>query len=289
MQNGGKRTGIEWGDFIAGYCTQIEKITNKKKKMRKVQFPARFFLLKHPEKGLILVDTGYSKFFEEETKKFPYSLYSKITPILFDERESAKNQLLEIGIEISDIKYLFITHFHGDHIAGLRDFDDCKFICSKKAYDSVKDKKGIGALINGFVPNFIPSDFEKRVLFIEDGEKENDDNVLNFFGSDVYDVFGDGSLLSVELSGHAEGQMTLFFKGKNDNKEVFLVGDAAWDGESIKNLEYPSFITKLIASDYEKFNFNLKRLHLFSKKNPDILIIPTHCRNIEGDEFKWGR
>lgn len=287
MHNGIKPITIKWELLTGGSCGQIEKLSNKQKQWKHVQFPAHFFLLNHPKRGFMLVDTGYSEHFKIETKKFPYSLYAKTTPIVFSKEQSAANQLQQKGISPDEIKYLFITHFHADHVAGLRDFPKATFICSKKAYDYVKNKKGMKAVLKGFIPSLLPSDFEKRVLFLEDLPKTNFSNLskeaegLLHFNSEVFDVFGDGSLLSIDVSGHAEGQMALFFY--SDKEPIFLVADAAWDSSSIRNLEYPSVLTSLIMTNFKQFKGNLKLLHEYTKKFPHVTMIPSHCREWKGD------
>lgn len=289
LQIGGKRKSIslDWKLLTAGSCGQIEKFTNTSKPFQSIQFPAHFHLLHHPNEGYMLVDTGYSDHFYHATKKFPYSLYAKMTPIHFERKLSAKEQLARWGIHESDVKYIFLTHFHADHISGILDFPNATFICSRKAYHAIRNKKGIKALLNGFLPALLPKDFSKRVLFLEEGKVGDPDKMyqeaktLQLFCSPIYDVLGDGSLYSVDLSGHAHGQMGLLFR--YGEQLVFLIADAAWDSSAFRNLEMPSKITKLIIHDYDVFQANLERIHHYHRKHPDCLIVPSHCREYKGE------
>ena len=287
MENGIKPITLEWKQMTAGSCGQIEKLTNKQKPWQHIQFPAHFFLINHPKHGYVLVDTGYSTHFETHTKAFPYSLYAKTTPISFSEEQSALSQLKKLGISPDDIHTIFITHFHADHVAGLRDFPNAKFICSKKAYDFLKNKKGIPAVLKGFVPGLLPDDFKSRVSFFENLPETNykqltkEVEALLEFDSPIYDVFGDGSLFSVDVSGHAHGQMGLFFYDKE--MPVFLVADAAWDSSAIYNLEYPSRLTALIMTNFNEFKTNLERLHAYHQTFPEVVIIPSHFREWKGE------
>lgn len=289
MPSGGSSSRVElsWRLMTAGSCGQVEKFTNTTKPLKSIQFPAHFSLIHHHKEGYILVDTGYSDHFHDAAKNFPYSLYAKITPIQFKPGDSAVEQLAALGIHSSDVKYIFITHFHADHISGLLDFPNAKFICSRKAYGDVQDKKGIAALLKGFLPDLLPEDFAERVLFLEDGKIASQEDLfpeaasLEILNSPIYDVFGDGSIFSVDLSGHAHGQMGLLFK-QND-KVIFLVADAAWDSSAVRNLEMPSKITKLIIHDYEVFRTTLTQLHHFYKKHPHVAMIPSHCREYKGE------
>jgi glyoxylase-like metal-dependent hydrolase (beta-lactamase superfamily II) len=267
--------------FSAGYCTNFERITLKSGKFKSIKFPANFALIKHPSEGYILFDTGYSQHFIEETKKFPFNIYKMLTPVYFNEDESAYNQIINKGIDPEEIKYIIISHFHADHIAGLKDFKNCKFICFNKAYYEIKDKTGISALKNAFIPNLLPTDFEKRVIFIDMKQPfyiGNEYSPLTF----AYDVFSDRSILAVELTGHAVGQMGIIFE--NNNNKIFLCADACWSSKAYKDNIPPSSITKLINPKQREYIRNLKKLHMLYKNNNDIKIIPSHCTEAL-DEF----
>jgi len=263
-----------------GSCSQIERLTTKKGKWKSIHFPALFFLIKHPSKGYLLMDTGYASHFLHETKKFPYSFYAKTTPLSFSKEESALEQLGKLGIQPTDIQYVFISHFHADHIAGLRDFSSATFICSKKAYNFLLDKKGIFALKHAFIPALLPKDFHERVLFIEDfplATRIKNSSFVRFFPT-IYDLFGDGTLLSVDLSGHAIGQFGLFFQ--HEKKDIFLIADASWDSDSVRHYTFPSKLAELILYDVTLFKNTLYAIHQFHQFSPDTLIIPSHCREI---------
>ncbi len=117
-----------------------EKIAYSKGTWKQICFPATVGLLQHPELGYILFDTGYARHFKEATKKFPYSVYAKLTPVHFTEEQSIKQQLLLDGIQPEEIKYIILSHFHGDHTAGLPDFPKAKILTFAKAYEDIKEK-----------------------------------------------------------------------------------------------------------------------------------------------------
>lgn len=270
--------------LTAGSCGQNEKITNTKKPFRHIQFPAHFILIQHRTKGNILVDTGYSDHFFKGTMFFPYNIYAKLTPVKFKREDSAIEQLKKIGIEKEDISYIFITHFHADHIAGLKDFPNATFICSREAYAFIKDKKGISALKQAFVPSLLPNDFKKRILFIEDQKfpkTEYQSEHVQQLTSDghLYDLFGDGSLISMDLTGHAKGQFGLYFE--TGEAKVWLVADATWDSDAFKHLQLPSILARFIMYDSQMFQKNVLHLHSYHQKHPEVLIVPSHCRTIK--------
>ena len=89
---------------------------------RTVRFPSGFAFLHHASEGAVLFDTGYSARFHSETRGFPGSLYAHMTPVHLEDAETAQSQLAAAGISASDVRHVVLSHFHADHIAGLRDF-----------------------------------------------------------------------------------------------------------------------------------------------------------------------
>lgn len=234
-----------------GYCTQIEKVILKNGKFKKIIFPATCALIKHSTEGYILFDTGYSK---RVLKDAPL-LYRLITPITFNEENSLINQLQRHDISPDMIKTIIISHFHADHIGGLRDFPKAKFICSKEAFDSIQHLKGLKALMAAFIPSLIPDDFTKRLQFIESN-----------------DLLGDGSLIAINLPGHAAGQVGIMV-----DQKILLAADACWTSAAYREYLLPHPLVKLIIHDYKAFKKTLLMLHQLHLKHPEIKIIPTHC------------
>lgn len=264
--------------FQAGYCTHPEAVVIRGGRWKISNFPSLFALITHPQLGYILFDTGYSERFFQETKKFPFQIYALTTPVYFQSEDSAVYQLQKEGIEATEINYIIISHFHADHIGGLLDFPNAKFICFQSAYQAVRDLQGIKALKAGFLSGLLPLDFAERVIFVEDKPIVSLPSRFNPFENGI-DLFSDGSLLAVELPGHAIGQLGLFFTDF-DNQDYFLIADACWLSRAYQELVLPSPITKLIFSNQKEYVDTLEKIHHLYKLNPQIQVIPTHCSNI---------
>ncbi|MFC7687342.1 MBL fold metallo-hydrolase [Ureibacillus sp. GCM10028918] len=267
--------------FQTGHCTHNAKIALKGESSYEMKFPAMVALLKHPLKGYILFDTGYTERFYEETAKFPFSLYAKITPVYVKAEDTILAQLEKENIHAADIRYIFLSHFHADHMCGLKDFPNSVFVCSKEAFQSIKNKKGIRAAKSAYIPNLLPNDFEDRVLFIEDAKiapvGNHTRNIISeVFQKPLYDLWGDGSCLAINLSGHAKGQFGLIFE--NDSKEtVFLVADSVWRSTAFRENRPPNNIAYLIMDNVKEYKENFEKIVRLHKLQKEIKIIPSHC------------
>lgn len=264
----------------AGYCTHRECVTIQGGSLKQKKFPAICALINHPQKGYILFDTGYTEKFFEESKGFPLSIYPKVTPVYIQENDTLKKQLKSNGVRPEEISYIFISHFHADHISGLNDFSKAKFICSRESYNSVKDLRGVKALLKGFMKGLVPSDFEERALFVEDIPISNLQEDMSPFHH-CYDIFSDSSIRAVKLPGHAKGQYGVIVNDETCGR-FFLVADSCWSSKAFREYKLPSNITYLIHDNKSEYKDTLHKLHKLHLKNKNIKIIPSHCDEVWG-------
>lgn len=257
----------------AGFCIANKNHALSKTSRKKIKFYATFGIIKHPTKGVILFDTGYTTDFYRETKKFPFSVYANITKVTIHKEEEAKSILQKIGIETDEVRFIIISHFHADHIGGLRDFPNAQLICSQTSFEAVKNRKGLKAVIKGFIPNLLPANFEKRAQLLEFQKEEN---LHPIFGKFI-DLFEDGSIKIVQLEGHAKGQIGAIVQ--TENQEVFLIADGAWLKENYEELHFPSKTIKIFIDSWKELTATLTKIHHYQKKHPETLIIPCHCEN----------
>ncbi|WP_353056713.1 MBL fold metallo-hydrolase [Paenibacillus polysaccharolyticus] len=268
----------------AGYCTHPEFLTLRGGSFRPVRFPAGFACILHPDHGPILLDTGYSSRFFEETARLPNALYRHITPVVFREEDSAVRFLKQIGLVPSDVRYVILSHFHGDHIAGAKDFPEARFIYLPRAYDSVRSLGSIAAVKAGFLAGLLPDDFIQRSLPVNDPAKRWADmsettgvkTPSGFPWEEVYDLFGDGSLLGVEVSGHAEGMMGLLLR--TEQHDYFLCADAVWSSRAFREQRRPHALAGIIMSDRQEYRQNFDKLVHLHQQFPGLRIVPSHCQ-----------
>ncbi|WP_198304481.1 MBL fold metallo-hydrolase [Arcobacter vandammei] len=249
--------------FEVGYCVHPEFMVLKGGSFKTIKFPAMVALIKH-KNGNLLFDTGYSKHFFEVTKEFPEKLYALTTPVMLD--KSLIQRLTK------KIDFIFISHFHADHISGIKDFPEASIFCSKEAYLFAinKNLSRFSKTKKGVLPKLLGDDFEKRVTFIEDLPKVVLPDILKPFENGFL-LFDD--IYLIELKGHAKGQYGLFY----DN--YFFISDAVWNMQTITHNKRPNILTALIMENWKEYNKTIDKLQELHKNSPQIKVIPTHCSN----------
>jgi nucleoside-diphosphate-sugar epimerase/glyoxylase-like metal-dependent hydrolase (beta-lactamase superfamily II) len=260
--------------FTTGYTLQHHHIVERGAPRKHIPIHATCALLKHPTRGAFLFDTGYAPRFFSATKHFPYKLYAHITPVVTTQSLSIHAQLTKQGITPESIRGIILSHFHADHTCGILDFPHVDLICIQRAWDEIARRRGIAALRRGILPSLFPQDMHRRMKTIE---HFHDPGIGPFERS--HDLFGDGSVRLIELSGHACGQMGALVQTAA-NHRVFLVADAVWTLGSMRANTMPHPLTYGFIYSIAEARESLKKLHAFSKEFPDVEIIPTHCPEI---------
>jgi glyoxylase-like metal-dependent hydrolase (beta-lactamase superfamily II) len=263
--------------LVAGHCTHPGFVVNARRGgWAPQQFPAMLALLRHPTLGLILYDTGYAPRFFDETARFPASLYRRLTPVVCAPDQTAVAQLARQGIHPDDISLLILSHFHADHVGGLLDFPHARLLYLRAALDPrLRQRSAFTNVRRGLLPGLLPADLKARSTFADDLPCCPLPGLAPF--ETGYDLLGDGSLLGVEVSGHAPGQLGLFFTAQG-NRPVFLVADACWTRRAFTHLELPWPPVRLITHDMAQYHLQIERLHALAAARPDLLLVPSHCQ-----------
>ncbi|MBE8596180.1 MBL fold metallo-hydrolase [Xenorhabdus sp. BG5] len=253
--------------FEVGYCTHSGCMALKGASLRVCKFPARAWLLACHDKRWLL-DTGYANHFYDHTRSGIIRLYRTVTPVYFDSKDALVMQLKGEGIQARDIDGIIISHFHGDHIAGLRDFPQAKFICSGEGWRQTRHLRGIAALRKAFVRGLVPEDFESRVSFYEGFEASPLPEELSVLGKGYAVPGSQKQILIVPLPGHAAGHLGLCVL--TDQGWILLAGDAAWSPTNYRELRGPAKLANLIMDDSRAYYETLNKLHQIDQKQIPI-------------------
>jgi glyoxylase-like metal-dependent hydrolase (beta-lactamase superfamily II) len=257
----------------AGHCRHCEAMTLRGGSLSAAVFPALVGLILHPSEGPVLFDTGYDEPFLAATEPFPQRFYRWLTPPTLGTPAGA--QLDRFGLAPDDVRWVVLSHFHGDHVAGLRAFGRAKIACSRQGLAAARAGGAARALMGGVLRALIPADLDARVVFFEDRPRTALPAALRPFEEGA-DLLGDGSLLAVELPGHCPGHWGLAARGQDDALHL-LAGDAAWSSRAIRENRPPPGLTTAFLGRTAPYRETLAGLHRLACDAPEVVITPTHC------------
>lgn len=260
--------------LTAGYTEQFAFFAERDGPFEKRRFPATAGLLEHPREGLVLFDTAYSPFFHEATRRFPERIHALVTPVTIDPQDTIAAQIVRRGYAVDDVRHVILSHFHADHIGGARLFPNATFHTRRAAFEAVKHRSRLSGTFAGFLRALLPSDFESRVRYVEDDVRTALDLGPLHTG---FDVFRDGSVLLVDLPGHATGQMGAFVA--TTKGPVLLAADAAWSERNYTEGVSPHPLAHVVIRNFDghEYHETIGKLAALHKARPDVTILPCHC------------
>ncbi|MEN1832771.1 MBL fold metallo-hydrolase [Pseudomonas lijiangensis] len=262
----------------AGWCRHLECMADRGGRIAPTRFPALCGLIRHPDAGWILYDTGYAEHFFKATQKLPERLYRSAVPVQLPVQEQLLAQLHGFGIHPDDIRTLIISHFHSDHIAGLRDFPKASFIAldaDRRQIESLRCSRW-RATLGGHLPGLLPDDFGSRVTLADHCRKVALPQWMAPFSQGL-DLLGDESLIGVPLPGHSEGQLGLFIPDA-DGRPVFLVADACWSVPACRAERLPAWSAlHFVSHDARQYRQTYSDLGTLIRREPAVAVLPSHC------------
>lgn len=255
--------------YHCGFCTNNLKLVFRNRKWEKRKFPATAVLIQHKQYGPLLFDTGYSKAIFREG--FLPRLYRIMNPVSLEPGQMIDEKLKQDGINPVEIKSIILSHAHPDHIGGRTRFQDYELIATAKVLDTIKHP-GIRDLV---FPGMVPDGTVIRQAKPLEGQLT--DHFLSQYFDQVYDVFGDGSILGVVLEGHSKGQLGIWIP----DYKLFLAADAGWGNDLISSTPHMRILPRLIQQNFSAYQDTLRRLCRLKRDYPQIRIVFTHQRGKE--------
>lgn len=259
----------------AGHCAHPECVAMRGGRWASLRFPALCGVIEHPEHGVVLFDTGYSQHFLAATDSFPERAYRWITPVTLAPEETLVAQLARRGIAAGDVRHVIISHYHGDHVAGLKDFPQARYWSTRADHDAMRQRSRLGNLLHGCLPALLPADFAARLAFADDVKRMALPREFQPFDSG-FDLFGDGSVAAVPLPGHSAGQMGIAFR-RGDGRPVFLVADACWTTKGLVENRLPTWIASRVFDNQPAYRATFGKLRELAAQDTGVAIVPSHC------------
>ncbi|MDX1907411.1 MAG: MBL fold metallo-hydrolase [Bacteroidia bacterium] len=272
-------TRVRFELFASGYCLSPGDmiLPGEHPRLGRIRTYATWGLIQHPTEGYILFDTGYGDRFLEEVRRFPERLLAWALPVRYDRAEAAHLQLSRLGIAPEEIRYVLLSHFHGDHMGGLADFPNARIICTESAYVHALSLSRLRGALSGFLQGLLPEGFEQRTTFVErlPGYGRTEKPALG----PGTDLLGDGSLVLMPLPGHARGQFGVWMRTE-DKEDMLLAADACWMSRSFQEMRLPAPAARVSMDNPREYVESLTALHRLYQMRPDMPILPCHCPDV---------
>lgn len=241
--------------YKCGYCVNDLGLIYKEKRLfSKEKFYANSILLYHEGYGYILVDTGYNVNICDDYYK--HKVYTFINPTVVSKEDTIVNQLKQDNIDVCDIKYIIISHFHPDHIGELKSFPFAKIITSKSLL-----KRSLKEILT--FKEYIPTNIMSRLIDLDVVKKYKNSKFVSFF---------DDLILFFELNGHVKGQIGFIIP----SQKIIFVADSCWRINEILGKYNVTFLTALIHKNIFDYLNSQKKVRRFIQRKAGYTIICSH-------------
>ena len=210
---------------------------------KKVQFVYSCYLIKHGD-DYMLWDTGFAPGTPNTGPK-----------------ESIPDQLTKLNVKPEQIKFVGISHFHGDHTGQLPSFTKATLLIGAREWDGITaTKPAEGANVKAF-ESWIKGDSKVEPVPTDK------------------DVFGDGSVIMLRTPGHTPGHSSLLVKLAQKGP-VIITGDAVhfhenWDSDGVPWFNYDRAQTVASIERLKKIASNLKATVIIQHDARDVGKLPV--------------
>ena len=177
--------------------------------------PILCWAIEHPD-GIVMVDSGESSRAGKPGYQPGWDLYGRfavrfsVTP-----EQEAGPQLKALGLDPADVRWVVMTHMHGDHAGGLSHFPSSEIVMSEREAAAALARTGP---LNGYHNKHYPEWLAPRRLSFDSGPWES------FDASSA--LTGDGAVRIVPTPGHTNGHLSV---AVDDGDEiVLLAGDTTY-------------------------------------------------------------
>lgn len=241
--------------------------TSKKKRL---WIPVSVYLIDTPH-GKILFDTGWNRDMspngvfdrKAQIKSLGSFLLYRINQGVVEAGATADEQLASMGISPEDLDFVVISHLDCDHANGLSAFKDAKNILVSKAdLDHIPH--------TGFVGK---TRFQKKWWEGVDLQTFEWNGTEGPAGKS-YDMFGDGSVVLINIPGHSEGLCAMKLTNEKGHF-VLLVSDGGYATKS-----WTEMISSGISENKKQQIKSLRWIKQMSEDQNCIACIANHDSKI---------
>ncbi|WP_229683939.1 MBL fold metallo-hydrolase [Nocardia camponoti] len=220
------------------------------------------FVVRHPEATFLVDPALCAGVHERVLPELPFPMGHFVGP---DRPVTGLTDILAtVGLTSADLDFVLPTHLHWDHVSGLYEIPGWVPI-------RVPAAEYTWAMTTPHAPLGVARGPLRGRVF--DLYELTGPPVLTFRAS--HDLFGDGSVIIVDLGGHTPGSVGVLLAVEGDRR-ILLAGDAVWSSLQIRLLrEKAPMPGELVDADRDATFEVIHRLHALP---PTIRVIPSHDR-----------
>jgi len=214
-------------------------------------------VIEHQE-GILVVDTGESakvlqtNYFPKWHPYFRSAVKMNVLP-----EDEIGPQLRALGIKLSDVKKVILTHFHTDHAGGLAHFPSTDILVSEEEY---RTAKSFGGPLAGYLPRHWPSWFTPTPIQFRNA-------ALGAFKY-TYPVTTSGDVIVVPTPGHTAAHISVLIK--HENCYFLLAGDTSYSEQALIRRQVDG-----ISPNAQVALHTIDNILDFAKNNK-LVYLPTH-------------
>jgi N-acyl homoserine lactone hydrolase len=219
--------------------------------------PIYAWVIEHPE-GIIVIDTGETSRVSQKGY-FPWwhPYYKLGVREWVNEADEIGPQLMEIGINPDDVRWVIMTHLHTDHAGGMSHFLKSEFILSHKEYQYASGLKG---LMRGYLPNRWPDWLQPNLVNLSPVEFGPFPNSMN--------ITERGDVTLVPTPGHTPGHMSVILE--DGDYSYFFAGDTSYTEQTMLDQ-----VVDGVTPDPDTARITLYRILRFTQNN-NTIYLPSH-------------
>jgi len=226
--------------------------------------PCPAYLIRHPNAGAILVDTGLHPSIATDGKENFGGAGVRFGHPALESGKDVPSRLRERGLDPGEVPIVVMTHMHIDHTSAISEFPNSTFVLSEKEWESAAT--GPRPLLNGYRRVHFDYAFDYRTI---DFNRNGGIDSYSSFGR-TFDLFGDGSLRLAYTPGHSAGHMSVI--AHLAKRDFVIGGDATYTAAQLDG-DAP-----LAPRPFDEHNYkrSLQELKLFKRQYPDAIVTPGH-------------
>ncbi|EKF20486.1 metallo-beta-lactamase superfamily protein [Nitratireductor pacificus pht-3B] len=181
--------------------------------------------------------------------------------------DSAPERVLHrLGFRTEDVRLIVLSHFHADHVATLCRFPKARVLARRDVFERIRACSPARNLRHGIFTELLPPDLAGRLIDVQARPVVHAGPPLD----EGRDLLGDGSLLAIDLPGHADGHFGLCFP-KLPTPLLYAV-DAQWLLRAAFEQRVPGFPASLVAEKPGQLAHSARLLTAFRDAGGHVML-----------------